>query len=374
MALTRNEVEAALLDPEIFIDQHCWLRPAEGGLPQRFRLWETQRPVIRTFDEQQRVIVLKARQLGISWCADAYGLWLCTANKGQTVLIISKGLEESKEELARVKFMHSRLPPELKLRKGSDRADRLEFPDMDSRIISLPATEDAGTGYTATLVIVQELAKIENAEGVMTAVPPTLSGGGKLFVIFTAKGYHGTAYRMWKAAEPQLTLKDPEPLLEGEYQPIFLPWHAHPKRDQAWYEAMERTMSPRRMMQENPAKPAEAFLLAGDAVFEQFDRDIHGVDGTRNENSPYEVKGGVDPGVHHAVSYLFEVQGRNAFVFAETHVENGMVKDLGDATVKMCREHNLDPENDVEMFYDPAALGTNMQTLSADVEVCANAV
>jgi hypothetical protein len=367
--LTQNEVEAALLDPEIFIHEHCWLRPAEGGLPQRFHLWDSQRPVIRTFDEQQRVIILKARQLGISWLADAYALWLCIANKGQTVLIISKGLEEAKEELARIRFMYNRLPPELKRVKGSpDRADRMEFLDMDSRVISLPATEDAGTSYTATLVIVQELAKIDNADGVMTAVPPTLSGGGKLFVIFTAKGYHGVAYQMWKNAAPRMTMVDPPPLEEGDYYPVFIPWTAHPKRDQQWYTAMGRTMTDRKMQQEYPATPEEAFQLAGSAAFEEFDSSKHTVDGTRHPNSPYMLAGGLDPGLHHAVSYVFEIQGRNCFVFAETHVENGVVKDLGDKTVENLRRLEIDPEN-VEMFYDPAAMSRNMQTGRPDTEV-----
>ncbi len=369
--LSEDEIAAAALDPVRFVDAHCVLR-TEKGLPAPFRLWDFQRRVLERFDDHDRVIVLKARQLGLSWLADAYALWLCAFNEGQTVLMLSMGQREAAEELARVRYMHARLPVELRRPTGApDRFDRVEFPTLDSRIISLPATEDAGTGYTATLVVVQELAKIEVAEQMMTALLPTISAGGKLLAIGTAKGYGGVFYELWREAEHRLDVDDVQP---GEFRPVFIPWFDHPHRDEAWYAAQGRGMSQRALRQEFPANPGEAFQLVGDACFaEDFVHapapDGHLVDGTREPRSPCPVYRGIDFGHHHAPCLWIEVQGgRTAFVFAELHMERATVGELADAVVGQDGALGLRTA-EIVAYCDPAGLGTNLQTGESDIAV-----
>jgi hypothetical protein len=154
------------------------LLPAEGGKPQPFRLWDFQREVLDDIEEQQRLIFLKARQLGLSWLVLAYALWFASCNHGRNVLIINRGLREAKDLLRRVKFMYQRLPAELRPRTGTYSTEEIEFVDLDSRITSVPSTEDAGTGYTAQLVIVDEWGKIPRAEAIFNSLLPTLSALG----------------------------------------------------------------------------------------------------------------------------------------------------------------------------------------------------
>lgn len=385
--LTDNQVEAALLNPVIFIDRHCWIR-GKGGKHEPFRVtgdWDFQRQVIETFDDEDRVLILKARQLGISWSADAFALWLCTANHGQTVIILSQGQRESKEEMMRIRFMHARLPPELKRRTGDDVPDahvpdtteQLEFPDMDSRIISLPSTEHAGTSFTATLVIIHELAKIQTAANLMTAITPTMADSGKLFVVSTAFGYSGVFYNYWmdhgvRWSPPQVVGTKGEP---GDFIPIFIPWYARPGRNEAWYKATQKTFAQpgaggaKKMKQEYPATPKEAFQGSVEMVFsEEFNRDIHVVQGSRHPESAYEVVNACDMGVSHAFGYLIEVQGNAAFVFAEIHLENDTVENLGKALAAENREWKLNP-SDITTYPDPAGVGRNLQTLKTDYDV-----
>ena len=47
----------------------------------------------------------------------SYALWVAVFHAGAVVLILSKGENEAKVFLKRIKFIHSRLPKELPLRQ-----------------------------------------------------------------------------------------------------------------------------------------------------------------------------------------------------------------------------------------------------------------
>src|SRR5581483_7188543 len=215
--LTPIEVQTAQLLPELFIP-HCQIQPAEGGLPVPFALWDFQLDALREFEEHARIIILKARQLGLSWLALAFMLWLTSCNRGQTALILNRGLRESIELLDRVRFMHKRLQPALRPRITKDVVDHLEFGDIGCRIYSLPATEFAGSGITAQFVMLDEWAKIRGIAKILVSLLPTLSAGGKLVGISTAQGFHNQFAEEWKKA------------ISGgsRYYPMFIPWDAHP--------------------------------------------------------------------------------------------------------------------------------------------------
>lgn len=309
-ALTPIDAARARLSPAIFIDEHCWLRPPEGGAPERFRLWDFQYEVLDTIEEETRLIILKARQLGLSWLVLAYALWLCTFNHGQTVLIVNRNLDEAKRLLKRVRFMWERLPAELREPLSVDSTRELEFARMDSRVISLPATEDTGSGESATLVIVDEWAKISRASGILTAILPTLSAAGTTLVgISTAKGYHNHFARSWKRAVDG----------RSDFEPVFIPSSCHPDRDERWHERKRREFdTEREFLQEYPETDKDAFQLPGDAVFAEFDRGKHTLLNARVPKSQWPVWRGIDFGYHHSPVYWLEVQSkRHVHVFDE---------------------------------------------------------
>lgn len=377
--LTENQINAALLDPTVFIDKYCYIR-GKGGTQERFNLWPFQREVVECFDDEERVLILKARQLGISWCADGYALWLCTANYGQSVMILSQGQRESKEEMRRIRFMHERLPPELRRKTGGqssdshtpDTTEQLEFPEMDSRIISLPSTEHAGTSFTATLAIIHELAKISTAATLIPAITPTMADGGRMFIVSTAFGFSGTFYEYWQEEglrwHPGQIVGDKGS--RGSFRPVFIPWHARPGRDQAWYNATKAGIKKESMMkQEYPSSPDEAFQGSAESCFaEEFKRNIHAVSGSRDTGSIFEVAHGIDLGINHAFGYLIEIQGASAFVFAEVHNTNDTVSSLGQSVIEADRAFSLDPTA-VVSYVDPAGVARNMQTLKTDYDV-----
>ena len=352
-----TDIERARHDPELFIDGYCWVVPAAGGQPIRFRLWDFQRDVLGDIREQASTVVLKARQLGLSWLALAYGLWLTACNPGQTCLILNRNLGAAIELLDRIRFMHKRLPDELRPIIVQDTND-VKMPmlvfENGSRIISLPSTEDTGSGLTAQLIIADEVAKWKWAVATFTAILAIIAGGGKIIAISTAKGTGNYFHRLWQGAQPGA--EDP-----NGYWPVFIPSSAHPLRDDAWLRAESRKYPDlRRFKQEHPEEPREAFQLADEAVFGEFDRQTHHAPFEREPQWP--VWRGTDFGYHHAPCYWIEVQGdRVAHVYSELDCRESTTDELGGAIAERDRELDLETSR-VPAGVDPAGKARTSQS------------
>jgi hypothetical protein len=119
-----------------------------------------------------------------------------------------------------------------------------------SAIHSLPSRKSAGSGYTASLIILDEFAKNENASKLYTAVKPTIDGGGKMIILSTANGAGNLFHDMVTRAQQGVS----------RFAFRFLPWQARPGRDAAWYADVAADAEDSSLMkQEYPADPDEAF-------------------------------------------------------------------------------------------------------------------
>lgn len=306
-------IERARRDPEVFIREFCWIIPQEGGLPVRFSLWDCQVEALEQIDDHDDTVVLKARQLGLSWLLLARGLWMVNCKPAHTFLILNRNLGAAVELLDRVRFMHNGhnmkalhqgLPEGLRTPKVQDTNDP-KMPMMalanGSRVISLPSTEDTGSGLTAQMILADEVAKWPWPVETFTAIRAIVSGGGcKLAAVSTAKGTGNYFAGLWAGAQPGAELSN-------GYHPIFIPSSAHPGRDEEWLRNEERKYPDRRRFkQEHPEHPSEAFQLADDAVFEEFDRERHHRPWQRNPQWP--MWRGADFGLQCSVAYWGEVQ------------------------------------------------------------------
>src|SRR5690242_20478512 len=95
-------------DSAYFTDQYGVIDDAQGdgaGM-MAFRLWPAQVQVLWSLMTEQLMVILKARQLGISWLCCSYALWLCLFYPGKVVLLFSKGQDEANEMLRRIKVLY----------------------------------------------------------------------------------------------------------------------------------------------------------------------------------------------------------------------------------------------------------------------------
>ena len=195
-------------------------------------------------------IILKARQLGLTWLAIAYALWTLIFQPGSTVLLFSRRDEEATALLDRMHGMLDRLPTWLQPQITEDNRHELAFGGLGSRAQAFPTTKHSARSYTATLAIVDEADFIQWFRPLMNAVKPTIDAGGRLILLSTVdKETPDSEFkRLWMQAQDK----------DSSYHPIFLPWSAHPERDQAWYEKIKHDYLIDDLYQEYPASPAQA--------------------------------------------------------------------------------------------------------------------
>lgn len=232
----------------------------------RFTLWADQIRLMGVLATQKFVQILKARQLGISWCVCAYVLWKVLFHPGQVVLLLSKGQLEANELLRRVKALYERLPGWMKEALPQVRPDvnnRSEWGLTNGSVVrSLPARENSGISFTASLVVMDEAAHQKWGGVLFANVKPTIDDGGpnaQMVVLSTANGIGDFFHNLWtKTAEG----------VNGFFG-VFLPWWSRPGRDEAWYARIVREAEEPALVPQNyPANPIEAFVSSSRTRFD----------------------------------------------------------------------------------------------------------
>lgn len=235
-----------------------------------------------------RIIILKARQQGLSTYVGGYLYFNVSQNNARKAMVITHHADSTRALFDMTKRYHENCPDILKPHTKYSSRRELSFDILDSSFIVATSGGDAiGRGETLTHVHASELAfwqkstAADNWNGLVQAVPNTKDTA--IFVESTANGVSGVFYDMWKGA------------VEGTngYVPCFIPWFTDPTYREAVPSNFEKTpeeeqlakkyslddeqlMFRRRKIaqngielfhQEYPAEPEEAFLTTGRPVF-----------------------------------------------------------------------------------------------------------
>ena len=235
-----------------------------------------------------RIIILKARQQGLSTYTGGYLYYAVSQQKARKAMVITHHADSTRALFDLTKRYHEHCPDILKPHTKYSSRRELSFDVLDSSYVVATAGGDSvGRGETLTHVHASELAfwpKSTAADiwnGLTQAVPNTT--GTAIFIESTANGVTGTYHELWKGA------------VEGTngYTPVFIPWYVDPTYIEDVSENFERTpeeqeladsydltneqlMFRRRKVaqngldlfkQEYPSEPEEAFLTTGRPVF-----------------------------------------------------------------------------------------------------------
>ena len=239
------------LSPGYFVDEYGYIdNPNIRGKDWfRFRLWPAQREAIEIVHKNDKVIVLKARQLGITWMMLAYALWLMIYRPGSMILLFSKTSDDARELMRRLTGMWLRLPEWMQEGSEKELEQQLVLSN-GSRAKSFTTTKHSGRSFTASFVLVDEAAFIPFLSQLLNAAEETADDGGKLAVISTndkEKPNNGFAKKYKRAVKGN-----------SDFISMFLPWYARPTRDQAWYDRKIETKEQDDLWQEYPEIPAQA--------------------------------------------------------------------------------------------------------------------
>jgi hypothetical protein len=240
--------------------RHTQATDAKTGEVFRFEFnggWEWQRKELESYVDQQVLLRLKARQLGVSWLGIGYAVWRCLSAPGTRALCVSTNESESVKLVNRAWDLWESSPEHLRFdaailkpQKGrpSSRIE-WEFPDKRvSSLLAMPSSPRAGHGETAGIVFLDEFARHPYAAESYKAFIPVIADGGQLLIVSTADGYGNLFHELWMNAE------------ERGISAEFLSAELHPDRDAAWFALARRRFSAAEMSEQYPLNAAEAFL------------------------------------------------------------------------------------------------------------------
>ena len=246
-------------DPAYFMKKYCYIQhPTRGRI--LFSLYPFQEKVLHLFRDNQYLITLKSRQLGISTLASAYSLWLMLFHKDKNVLALATTQATARNLVSKTMFMYDQLPKWLRLTAVEKNKLSLRLKN-GSKITAKSSNADAARSEAVSLLLIDEAAFIENIEETFTAAQQTLATGGQCMALSTPNGIGNWFHMTWEKAESG----------ENSFLPIKLPWTVHPERDQDWRDQQDSDLGPRMAGQECDCD----FLASGDTVFEPDDMSYY---------------------------------------------------------------------------------------------------
>ncbi|MBR4794270.1 MAG: hypothetical protein IKV25_01230 [Clostridia bacterium] len=239
------------------------------GVIVPFALWKEQKDALLDMQSHKWSIVLKARQLGISWLVLHYASHLMLCRSGRSVIGLSKSETEAKELIRRMVLILSNM--RALIREKNDRAgwDGLWFESTaltvtihhpgksDSKMQCFASSENAARSFTADLLIFDEWAFQEFDRSIWAAALPVVNNplAGQIIGVSTIK--RGSLF------EELYTTDD-----NGFYK-IFIPWYADPNRGQKWYDDTLRLLGKATMWAEYPESVEQALDVPGGRFFEE---------------------------------------------------------------------------------------------------------
>jgi hypothetical protein len=272
-----------------WLKRYLWVR-TDGGT--KFDPWPWQYQLAQGLPHHQRVVILKARQLGMSWELGAgYALHTAMYHPGADVLLISQTEDDARELLVKLKFSFEKLPEWMRPAIGKDNTEVLEFPRLHSQIRALPSTKKAGRGFTGKLVLTDEHAQHAWGEENFAAIDPAIEQGGQFISLSSASGIDNQFADLCAKATERVEWQIPTRIdgalrfrrelrdvvvPPGGWLPIFLPYDARPGRTPEWWEEKQAGYTRAWMVhQEYPRDPTEAFVQTGRPVFGKACLDLH---------------------------------------------------------------------------------------------------
>ena len=271
---------------EYFIANYCFILNANESGWIRFDLWDAQRGVLEELQEHRYIVLLKARQLGLTWLYLCYLLWLMLFRPVSVIGIFSRIETDAKELLdTRLKGIYERLPSWMQA--SYIKVDNTTRWELGNGSTAMAFATTGGRQYTFSYILVDEADYQPDLKALLQATKPAVDAGGSLALISTAdKGKPESLFKsIYRQGKQNL----------NEYHAIFLPWSARPERTQAWYEAQKRDCLANTTVlddvhQEYPATDTEA--LAPRSLDKRIPHEwLEAIYSERDGNNPLGIPG-----------------------------------------------------------------------------------
>lgn len=150
----RTEYARCLVDPLYFIKTYVKIQHQERGIIP-FSLYPFQEETLTSFHDNDRCIVLKSRQMGISTLIASYALWGLLFHEGKNILVISTKETAAKEIIAKVKVAYDNLPAFLRIPCLESNKLSIKL-NNQSKILATSSASDSARGFASALLLIDE--------------------------------------------------------------------------------------------------------------------------------------------------------------------------------------------------------------------------
>lgn len=192
------------------------------------KLREYQNRTLKSMQDNNRLLMLWGRQSGKTTLMTIYALWLANFHPDQLIIILAHKEKMAKEIFSRIKLAYSELPNWVKVSVDNEWNDLSAKFANGSRILTSPTSANAIRGQSASCIILDEFAFVEDsiARDFWTAVTPTLimAPDAKMFVSSTPNGTDNVFYELYSRSEQG----------KNNFKTEKVIWSDIPGRDAKW--------------------------------------------------------------------------------------------------------------------------------------------
>jgi hypothetical protein len=227
-------------DP-IYFSKYITIVSLDRGIVP-FDMYDFQKDMINTFNDNRFVIVKCPRQVGKTTTAVAFLLWTILFKDSQNIAILANKGKTANDILGKLQLAYENLPTWLQQGVVEWNKGRIEL-ENNSVITASSTSSSAARSGAYNIVFLDEFAFVPSniAYDFITSVYPVITSGTKtkILMVSTPNGMN-LFYKMWEDARAK----------RSNYVPFEIHWSQVPGRDQAWREETIRNTSERQFAQE----------------------------------------------------------------------------------------------------------------------------
>jgi hypothetical protein len=218
-----------------------------GGSPVPLVLKPEQRRLFSVIDHERRqgrapkVIILKGRRVGMSTAVEAELFRMCHARPNRNALVVAHDSDSVETIFGMSKLFYDELPPAVKPPTRYSTKKLIDFAHNRSRMQVVAA---GGRGFTAQYLHISELAFVEDADTMMTAILQTAPEDPDSLIVAesTPNGLGNYFHNLWVNAVGK----------KNGWVPFFSPWFEEPSyRMNPWFDEKDLSAHDARLMQEH---------------------------------------------------------------------------------------------------------------------------
>jgi len=216
-----NEYVKCARDPVYFLNTYGYVYDIRKKQVDRLTCFDYQEDMVQKFNKNQNNIVLKSRQLGLSVITAGFVVWTLLFKIDQRILIVANDGAAAVRFLSTVKQFMDYLPKFFYNPEKDDDKNNEKFLSLKSGnwVKAVASSKQAGRGEALTMLILDEVAFIENADDIWMGAGLALTATkGKCIMISTPYGTGNLYHRTWVAS------KQPDSTFVG----TTIHWTEHP--------------------------------------------------------------------------------------------------------------------------------------------------